>query len=341
MNKKIIYSLIVVVLGIALASAFFLQKKGKVEYIHNEGKTQGTYYTATYLQPEGVDLQQKIETRLHEFDLSLSTYNSASVISRINRNDTMVRTDSYFETMFKMAQSVSERTNGAFDITVGPLVKAWGFGLGNSNHSKTPKLSEILPLIGYHKVRLVNHKILKDDPRILIDANGIAQGYSSDIIAELLKDNGCKNYMIEIGGEIVCKGLNPKGQKWQIGIDKAIDDSTNSTNELQTILSLTNCAVTTAGGYRKFYIKNGRKYSHIIDPRTGYPVNNNLLSVTVVAPTALMADAYDTPFMVLGVDSCLKLCKSIPGMDCYLIYVDKKGKNQVIFTDGFKKYLSN
>jgi FAD:protein FMN transferase len=146
--------------------------------------------------------------------------------------------------------------------------------------------------------------------------------------------------MIEIGGEVVCKGMNPKGKKWRIGIDKAIDDSTSATNEIQTILSLTDCAVTTAGGYRKFYIKDSKKYSHIINPHTGYPVNGNLLSVTVIAPTGIMADAYDTPFMVLGVDSCLKVCKSIPGLECYLIYTDKNGKNQVIYTEGFKKYLT-
>lgn len=146
--------------------------------------------------------------------------------------------------------------------------------------------------------------------------------------------------MIEIGGEVACKGLNANGEKWRIGIDKAVDDSTSMNNELQTILSITDCAVTTAGDYRKFYIKDGKKYSHIINPHTGYPANSNLLSVTIVAPTAIMADAYDTPFMVLGVDSCLKVCKSIPGMECYLIYVDKNGKNQIAYSEGFKKYLA-
>ena len=182
--------------------------------------------------------------------------------------------------------------------------------------------------------------MIKDDPRIMIDANSIAQGYSSDVIAKLLEDNQCKNYMIEIGGEIVCKGMNIKGEKWRIGIDKAIDDSTSTDTELQSIISITDCAVTTAGGYRKYYIKDGKKYSHIINPHTGVPVDNNLLSVTIIAPTAIMADAYDTPFMVLGVDSALKVCKNIPGMECYLIYVDKNGKNQVIYSEGFKKYLT-
>ncbi|MHB9141349.1 MAG: FAD:protein FMN transferase [Paludibacter sp.] len=342
MNKKALGYLIAGLIFVAFAFIYyspFKEKAKKVEYIHNEGQTQGTYYSATYLQPEGIDLQKKIEDRMHAFDLSLSTFIPQSIISRINQNDTTVKTDSDFETMFKEAMVVSKHTNGAFDITVGPLVKAWGF-YGNVVHKKIPNVKEILPHIGYHKVRIENHKLIKDDPKIIIDANALAQGQSSDIIAKLLENNGCKNYMIEIGGEIVCKGLNKEGKKWQIGIDKPIDDSTNTKNEIQTILSITDRSLTTSGNYRKFYYLNGKKYAHEIDPRNGYPVVHQLLSATVVAPTCIQADAYATAFMVLGIDSSLQICKSIPGMDCYLIYVDDKGKNQVIYTDGFKKYLN-
>lgn len=314
--------------------------KQKAEYIHNEGDTQGTTYSITYQQPQGIDLQDKIEKKLHEFDLSLSSYIPNSTISRINNNDSTVKTDLYFETMFYAAQDAAYKTNGAIDITVGPLVKAWGFAFGNSEHSKLPNVSDFLPYVGYKKIHIKDHKLIKDDPRIIIDDNSIAQGYSSDVIGKLLEDNGCKNYMVEIGGEIVCKGLNDSGQKWQIGINKAIDDSTSTINDIQTIIHITNCAVTTAGDYRKFFIKNGKKYSHIINPHTGYPIDNNMLSVTVVAPTGILADAYDTPFMVIGVDSTLKVCKRIPGMECYLIYLDKNGKPAVAYSEGFKKYLS-
>jgi len=340
---SLLYAVVIIAVGVGVYLVFKLnneESKAKAAYIHNEGETQGTTYSATYQQPDGIDLKSKIENKLHEFDLSLSSYNPKSVISRINNNDTTVKTDLYFETMFYAAQEAAKRTNGAIDITVGPLVKAWGFAFGNSGHSKLPDVSEFLPYVGYQKIHIKNHKLIKDDPRIMIDDNSIAQGYSSDVIAELLKENGCKNYLIEIGGEVVCKGLNSKGEKWQIGINKAIDDSTNLNNDIQTIIHITDCAVTTAGDYRKFFIKNGKKYSHIINPHTGYPVDNTLLSVTVVAPTGIMADAYDTPFMVIGVDSCLKVCKSIPGMDCYLIYLDKNGKSKVTYTEGFKKYLS-
>ena len=347
-HKKALITLFIGVAFLAIAVAlYFISKTESVDqkpvntYIHNEGETQGTTYSATYQQPDGLNLQDKIEAKLHEFDLSLSSYIPNSIISRINKNDTTVRTDLFFETMFYAAQDAAKHTNGAIDITVGPLVKAWGFAFGNNSHSKFPIVSEFMPYIGYSKIHIKDHKLIKDDPRIMIDDNSIAQGYSSDVIAQLLKENGCKNYMIEIGGEVVCSGLNSKGEKWQIGIDKAIDDSTSTINEIQTIIHITNCAVTTAGDYRKFFIKNGKKYSHIINPHTGYPIDNNMLSVTVVAPTGIMADAYDTPFMVIGVDSALKVCKSIPGLECYLIYLDKNGNKQTIYSEGFKKYLSN
>jgi thiamine biosynthesis lipoprotein len=311
----------------------------KINYIHNEGETQGTYYSATYLQPEGIDLRDKIEARLHKFDLSLSIYDSTSIISRINRNEN-VETDSCFEIMFNIAREVSEKTEGAFDITVGPLVKAWGFAFGNNDHNKMPDIHKLLPYIGYKKIRLENNKLLKESPEILIDANALAQGLSADVISQLLQNNGCEHYMIEIGGEIVCKGMNPKGKKWRIGIDKPIDGSTRMQNTLQAVVSITNMAITTSGNYRKFYIKDGKKYAHTIDPKTGTPVQHNLLSATVIAPSCVMADAYATAFMVLGVEKSLKICESIQGMDCYLISVNKDGNYQISQTKGFKKYLA-
>lgn len=317
-----------------------IEEQNNIAYIQNQGEAQGTTYSAIYQQPDGVDLKPKIEKLLHEFDMSLSSYIPNSVISRINRNDTTVRTDQYFETMFNAAREAADNTNGAIDITVGPLVKAWGFAFGNSDHSKISNVAEYLPYIGYKKVKIENHRLIKEDSRMIIDCNSIAQGYSADLIAQLLEDYKCKNYLIEIGGEIACKGLNPKGLKWQIGIDKPIDDSTSVNNQVQTTISITDCAVTTAGDYRKFFTKGGKKYSHIINPHTGYPVDNKLLSVTIIAPKAIIADAYDTPFMVLGVDSALKVCKKLPGVECYMIYADKDGKHKVICTDGFKKYLN-
>lgn len=314
------------------------QEKKAVDYIHNEGKAQGTYYSATYLQPEGKDLQVQLDTFFNEFDRSLSTYNPNSIISRINKNDTAT-TDVYFETMYRAAMEVSEKTNGAFDITVAPLVNAWGFGFGNQDRSKEPDLTKILPLVGYKKVQLVNHRIVKENKDMMLDASAIAQGYSADLIARIFEKNGCENYMIDIGGEIVCKGKNPKGKNWQIGIDKPVDDPVNADGELQTIVSITNKALTTSGNYRQFYYKDGKKYAHTINPLVGRPVNHNLLSATVIANDCTTADAFATAFMVVGKDSAMALCKRMPEMDCYLIYTDNNGEYKVVYTDGFKKYL--
>ena len=338
-KKKSLGYLIMGVLVIIFAFLFYSPFKKQKEYIHNEGKAQGTYYSATYLQPDGKDLQPEIEKLFKEFDLSLSTYNPNSIISKINKNNDSVVTDVYFETMFEAAQKVSEHTNGAFDITVAPLVNAWGFGFGNHERSKAPDVEKLLPLVGYQKVKLVNHKLIKENPDIMIDASAIAQGYSADLIAQLFEKNNCENYMIDIGGEIVCKGVNPKGELWHIGIDKPVDDPENANGELQTIVNVSNVGLTTSGNYRQFYYKDGKKLAHTINPKTGLPVEHNLLSATVVASNCTLADAYATAFMVLGVDSAMKVCKTIDGMDCYLIYTDKDGQYQVTYTEGFKKYL--
>lgn len=309
------------------------------EYTYNKGQIYGTYYTITYLQPKKVDLQEKIEAKFREFDNSLSTFNPNSIISRINRNDSTVEADNYFEEMYLMAHQVSVKSNGAFDITVAPLVNAWGFGFGNHEHSVQPDVDSILPFVGYTKIALKNRKLIKNDPRTMLDASAIAKGQSCDVVGKLLEENGCLHYMVEIGGEVACKGLNPKGEKWHIGIDKPNDDPANEDSELQTIVALSDAGLATSGNYRQYYYRGGKKFAHTIEPRTGNPVNHNLLSATVIAPTCMQADAYATAFMVLGADSSILICNSIPGMDCYLIYQGKDGKLQTINTPGFQKYF--
>lgn len=341
-RKRFIFIIFFLVILLVLVLVFVFSKKynKQVDYIHNNGTTQGTTYSVIYLQPNGLDLKLKIESKLKEFNSCLSSYDSLSMISRINNNDSSVITNECFEHMYNVAGEVYSVTGGAFDITVGPLIKAWGFGFGNYNHVSEIPLQKLLPLVGFRKIQLINHRIKKRSPQILIDANALAQGQSADIIAALLETNGCQNYMIEIGGEVVCKGKNPNGKKWRIGIDKPIDDPNSMNHELQAVVNISDLAITTSGNYRKFYYLNGKKYSHTIDPRTGNPVQHNILSATVIAPTCIRADAYATAFMVLGVDSSITICKQIQGMDCYLIYSDEKGNTQVVYTDGFRKYLS-
>ncbi len=313
--------------------------KRNEEYTFNRGQIFGTYYSIAYLHPKKADLQAQIEEKLSEFDNSLSTFNPNSVISRINANDTAVLADVFFSEMYWMAHQVSENTDGAFDITVAPLVNAWGFGFGNQDHSSLPDLDTIMPYIGYKKTRLENNRIIKDDSRIMLDASAIAKGQGCDVIAKLLEENGCENYMVEIGGEIACKGLNPKGEKWRIGIDKPVDDPANEDTELQVILAISDVGLATSGNYRQFYIKDGKKYAHTINPKTGLPVDHNLLSVTVIAPSCMQADAYATAFMVLGVERSLEICNRFDDMECYLIYSDKDEINKIAYSNGFEKYF--
>lgn len=313
--------------------------KHKSEYIYNEGEIFGGYYHIRYDSPEGKDLQPEIVKRLMKFNSSLSTYDLNSTISRINQNDTTVRTDKDFEDMYAVANQVSQQTNGTFDITVAPLVNAWGFGSGNHEHNLKPDIDTILPFIGYEKIKLENHRLIKADKRIRLDVNALAPGLAADDIANLLEENGSKNYLIEIGGEINCKGINAKGEKWHIGIDKPIDDPTSEKEEIQTIVVVTNIGLATSGNYREFYYKDGKKYSHTIDPKTGLTVEHNLLSATVTAPNCVLADAYATACMVLGTEKAMKFVESMPELECYLIYADKEGKNKVVMTKGFKQFL--
>lgn len=324
-----------------LVMALFTQCGGSnTEYTYLKGQVFGTYYSITYLHPKKKDLQNEIEKKLDEFDNSLSTFNPNSIISRINQNDTVVTTDSFFEKMYAMAVRVSDESSGAFDITVAPLVNAWGFGFGNHDHSVAPDLDSIMPYVGYRKIRLEGHRLIKDNEHIMIDASAIAKGQGADVVAALLEEYGSENYMVEIGGEIVCKGMNPKGEKWHIGIDKPLDEPGEEGSEFQTILAITDVGLATSGNYRQFYIKDGKKYAHTIEPRTGYPVQHNLLSATVIAPTCMQADAYATAFLVLGVDSSLQICNKHTEMECYLIYTDEQGVMQTAFSKGFEKYFA-
>lgn len=339
MNKKYFIGLMAILILLVVA-LIYRNNDERQPYIHNEGKIHGTFYTATYQHPKGEDLQSKIEARMKEFELSLSTYNPASIISRINNNESDVALDDFFVTVYNKSVEVSDKTGGAFDMTVGPLVKAWGFGFGASDTFKMPDIEKIMPFIGYNKVKMQDNRIVKQFPETRLDASAIAKGYSSDVIAKLFEEEGCENYMIEIGGEVACKGLNPKGKKWHIGIDKPIEDEANVNSELQTIVAISGVGLATSGNYRQFYYRDGKRYAHTIDPRTGFPVQHNLLSATVIAPTCMQADAYATAFMVLGVDESLRICNAIENMECYLIFSNEKGEYEVKMTDGFKQYIA-
>jgi FAD:protein FMN transferase len=306
-----------------------------LKYKHLAGSAQGTTYHITYENEAEIDLTYQIDSILKAFDLTFSNYIPNSIISRINKNDSTVEINDMFTEVFNKSREVYEASGGAFDITVAPLVAAWGFGPEKKEKVNRARIDSIMQFVGMNKIRLSGKKLIKDLPGITIDMNGIAQGYSVDIVSRFFDSKGLKNYMVEIGGEVRAQGKNDKGKTWRIGVDKP-SYTDNPGENLQAILLLENKAMTTAGNYRNYFEENGVKYSHIIDPHTGNPVRNRLLSVTIVANDALTADGYDTPCMVLGLEGTRELLKKHPELDAYLIFNDEKGNYQVEFTKGIK-----
>ena len=278
----------------------------------------GTVYNITYQYDK--DLQKEIEAELMKVDGEFSMFNKESTVARINRGDSTVERSEMFNEIYQLAQTVSNDTYGAFDITVAPLVNAWGFGF---KHEQLPTAQQVDSLM-----RIRNQ----------MDFSAIAKGYGCDVVARLLKSKGINNYMVEIGGEVVVSGHNDKDQLWHIGVNKPVDDSTHMENELQTVLSITDHAMATSGNYRNFYYQNGKKYAHTIDPRTGYPVQHSLLSATVIADNCATADAYATSFMVLGVDGAKEVLLRHPELMAYLIYVDEDGQMAVWSSPALKDY---
>ena len=296
----------------------------------------GTIYKITYQSEE--NLKDEIEAELKKVDNSLSPFNKASVITHINEN-TDLTADSLFTEVFLLAKQISQETHGAFDITVAPLVNAWGFGFKNAAQVDSIMIDSLHQFVGIDKVELIDGKVVKKDPRLMLDCSAIAKGYGVDCVARLLDSKGIRNYMIDIGGELVMKGENPKMETWSIGVNKPIDDSLSVNQEIQAVLKLTNVGLATSGNYRNFYYKGGKKYAHTIDPRTGYPIQHNILSATVVAPDCATADAYATSFMVLGLDSAKQICNAHPELDAYFIYTTDKGNTEIYYTTGMKQYL--
>lgn len=302
------------------ATVWILRFRGAATLHEAQGSIFGTTYHIKYESAEKLD--SAILEELQRVDRSLSVFNKQSTISRINSGESN-RTDAMLYEIISKASEVSKITNGAFDITVMPLVNAWGFGFKKGDFPTNQEVDSLRRFVGFHKLTLRKDSTLeKKDSRIMIDCGAIAKGYGVDRIARLLREHGVRNFMVEIGGEVVTKGRNPKGHPWHIGISRPVDDGAN---EVQTVLDLENSALATSGNYRNYYERDGRRYAHTIDPRTGQPVQHSLLSATVIAPDCATADAYATAFMVLGVDSARQIVKERKDLKAYLIYADAKG----------------
>lgn len=317
-----------------LCLALFLTSCTRKQYYFLKGEAQGTTFHITY---EGSkDYTNEIDSILKAFDLSLSGYIDNSIISRINNNDSTVKPDEWFTTVFNKSKEVYMNSDGVFDITVGPLVKAWGFLKDTTIKHDSAHIKELLQYVGMDKVRIENGRVIKDNPNIVIDVNAIAQGFSVDVVSEFLEKQGSTNYLVEIGGELKAKGVNAKGNTWRIGIDKPEDGNQVAGADLQTIIEITGKSLATSGNYRKFFVENGVKYAHTINPKTGYPAKNKLLSATIIADDCMTADAYATVCMASGFEKSLEVLNKVKGLEAYLIYNDNEGKYQTYVTDGLK-----
>ncbi|MBR1462935.1 MAG: FAD:protein FMN transferase [Prevotella sp.] len=312
-----------------IATVLIIRHQQDMPYQQDSGMVFGTVYHITYQSDRS--LKKEIEAELQKVDDALSPFNSQSIISHINRNED-TQLNNMFIDVFEMARQISEETDGAFDITVAPLVNAWGFGFKAGTAPTQHAIDSLKSTVGYKKVSLSSGRIHKTDPRVMLDCSAIAKGYGSDVVARLLKKEGIQNYMVEIGGEIVTSGINQKRERWRIGVTKPSDDSLSVNQELQTVLNVTDKAMATSGNYRNFYYKNGRKYAHTIDPKTGYPVQHSILSATVIAPSCAIADAYATSFMVMGMERARQVLEKHPELMAYLIYTDEKGDYAVWYS---------
>ncbi len=342
--KLLIYVVAAIcVLGIAM------HRRSSLSDARNEPgsftQLEGTvFHTVYHIQYDGkADYHDDIRRLFREFDGSLSMFNDTSIISRINRGDTSVIANHYVRTVLEKSFQISQLTQGAFDITVAPLVNLWGFGFENAGAVTQHTVDSILQFVGYDKIRLLpDGRVQKSDPRIVLDASSIAKGYMCDIVADYLRSRQVSNFMVEIGGEITCGGHNAKGRHWSVGINEPIEDSLQTSTALRDIIRLTDCSVATSGNYRNFYYRDGRRYAHIIDPHTGYPAQYDILSSTVIAPDCITADALATSFMVLGSQRALRILEADTTLMAYFICADPEADAyKVIYSPKLKTMLAS
>jgi thiamine biosynthesis lipoprotein len=307
--------------------------------IQLNGETQGTYYAITYFDEQNRNLQTEIDSVFDAINHSASLWDSNSLISRINANDPDASPDAFLVKNFRLATRISEETDGYFDFTIGPLVQAWGFGLKKRDSMTAEKVQELLPLVDYHKMKLVDGKIVKENPKMQLDFNAIAQGITVDELADLLMSKDIERFLIDVGGEIYAHKTKSDGSLWKVGIEQPSKQKDEG-RTIQQIVTLKNQGLATSGSYRNFYEIDGKRYSHVIDPKTGYPVNHQLLSVTVLAPDAGLADGYATAFLVMGVDKAVETMKKLHGVDAFFISATENGGYETFATEGFRKIMS-
>jgi len=329
MNYKLI-----IVAGLIISLAACVSRKQ--QEVKLWGEAQGSTYSIVYIDAELRNLQDSVEQILKDIDLSMSTWIPESQISRLNRGDTITM-DPYFKEVWTRSQEIHEASSGIFDVTVAPILNAWGMGHKEGLDKLNDEiLSALQPLIGMENVEVSGDRMWLSMPGMMIDFNAIAQGYTVDLVAEMLERQGVFDYMVEIGGEIRTNGLNKNGKDWRIGIDKPVDQTDG--RPLQIIVKLNSGSLATSGSYRKFRMKDGIRYSHAIDPRTFSPVQHSLLSVTVIGEDCMDVDAYATVFLILGVEASLDFLRD-KSLEAYFISDDGLGGFKTEMTPGFQRYI--
>lgn len=336
-HRKTYFALLAVVAIIGMLLVLpFRKEAGKGTMVYNEGTIFGTIYHAKYLYDK--DLKAEIEEELHRVDASLSMFNPKSTISCLNRSETD-KTNEMLDEVLGLSFAINKATDGAFDPTVAPLVNAWGFGFKSGQMPDSMQVDSLRTLVGLSGIHLQDGRLRKDNPLSILDFSAIAKGYGVDRAAQVLRNHDIRNFMVEIGGEVVTEGVNEKGEPWRIGINKPDDDSTSTNTELQDIISLSGKAIATSGNYRNYYISGGRKIAHTINPKTGYPAQQDILSSTVMAPSCAEADAFATAFMVLGLEESKAVLMKQPQLEAYFIFSDERGNYQTWYTKGFAKFI--
>lgn len=304
----------------------FLFQKKEIRTYQLSGFAQGTSWNITYFNCDSIISQSSIDSIFNSIDSSLSIYKPYSLITQFNNSTRGVKTDKHLYNVVRSSLAISKHTAGLSDITVGPLVAAWGFGVKDQNNIPgDEEIKNILACVGYKKIKLSNDSLIKNDPCVKIDVNGIAQGYTVDVITRYLTKKGINDFLVELGGELRAKGKKqPDNKPFRIGIESPSGDDFNA-QPMQKIITVTTGAITTSGNYRKFYENKGKKYSHIIDPRTGKSVDNEMISVTVFAKDATTADAYDNALMLMGLEHALRYIERRTDMAAFIIYKTKDG----------------
>lgn len=320
----------------ALALLISCQERAELVQMTNQGPAQGSTYSISYIVEEGVDYRRDIDSVLRIMDEQMSLWVPGSEISRLNSGDS-VAISSDFAKVIALSKMCSAFTGGAFDITIAPVIKAWGFSGGK--HNSDVNVDSLMNYVGWSS--LANVDSMYALPRgYQIDVNAIAQGYTVDVVARMLESKGVEDYMVEIGGEVRCKGANIQGRKWRIGIEQPVEERTEGM--YQAIVELDTMALATSGNYRKFWVdERGQKVVHTIDPETGMPVVSNLLSVSVIAANAASADAFATASMVKGLAGAERMIEGFVDVEAFFIYSNNFGELEIKKTSGWSKYEVN